>query len=341
MAGAVLSSIPLMVLYFVAQRFMVQGVAEGRSRDEPATSGERTEDEHSNCDRPVQRADRGEAAVRRADRRDRHPDEHAQAARRRRVEAEDLRPLVEQPRRTAWPSRPSRTCRCISTTRSCRGCRAATPRSRPTATRSARSAPPASRSSATISCRTRSGAPNGWRPAAAAPAAPRSTWQLVDAVGDRPRSCASSCRRASGGRSAMPVFGAGRGGDRRRGRCGRTTPTSSRAVLPVAEEAGVILALHPDDPPVPMLGGVARLFHEPAGFQPGLGAQRGQPRLGTRPLPRLLLRDAGRFGQRARDDRVLRPQGPHRLRALPRRAGDRARTSRSASSARATSIPPR
>ncbi len=27
--GAVLSSIPLMVLYFVAQRFMVQGVAEG------------------------------------------------------------------------------------------------------------------------------------------------------------------------------------------------------------------------------------------------------------------------------------------------------------------------
>ena len=33
-----------------------------------------------------------------------------------------------------------------------------------------------------------------------------------------------------------------------------------RAVLPVAEEAGVRLALHPDDPPVPMLGGVARIF---------------------------------------------------------------------------------
>jgi mannonate dehydratase len=31
-------------------------------------------------------------------------------------------------------------------------------------------------------------------------------------------------------------------------------------VLPTAEEAGVRLALHPDDPPVPMLGGIARAF---------------------------------------------------------------------------------
>lgn len=38
-------------------------------------------------------------------------------------------------------------------------------------------------------------------------------------------------------------------------------------VLPVAEEAGVRLALHPDDPPVPMLGGVARLFYRPEGFK--------------------------------------------------------------------------
>ncbi|MCP8940083.1 mannonate dehydratase [Alsobacter sp. SYSU M60028] len=39
-----------------------------------------------------------------------------------------------------------------------------------------------------------------------------------------------------------------------------------KAVLPVAEEAGVKLALHPDDPPVPMLGGVARLFYKPENF---------------------------------------------------------------------------
>ena len=38
------------------------------------------------------------------------------------------------------------------------------------------------------------------------------------------------------------------------------------AVLPVAEAEGVRLALHPDDPPVPMLGGVARLFYRPYGF---------------------------------------------------------------------------
>jgi mannonate dehydratase len=40
-----------------------------------------------------------------------------------------------------------------------------------------------------------------------------------------------------------------------------------RAVLPVAEEEGLKLALHPDDPPVPMLGGVARLFYRPWGFK--------------------------------------------------------------------------
>ena len=38
-------------------------------------------------------------------------------------------------------------------------------------------------------------------------------------------------------------------------------------VLPVAEDAGVTLALHPDDPPVASLGGIARIFREFSGFQ--------------------------------------------------------------------------
>jgi mannonate dehydratase len=38
-------------------------------------------------------------------------------------------------------------------------------------------------------------------------------------------------------------------------------------ILPVAEEAGVRLALHPDDPPVESLGGIARLFRNFDGFK--------------------------------------------------------------------------
>lgn len=40
-----------------------------------------------------------------------------------------------------------------------------------------------------------------------------------------------------------------------------------REVLPVAKAAGVKLALHPDDPPVPVLGGVARIFANIDGFK--------------------------------------------------------------------------
>jgi len=40
-----------------------------------------------------------------------------------------------------------------------------------------------------------------------------------------------------------------------------------RALAPVAEEAGVKLALHPDDPPVASLGGVARIFNSFASFE--------------------------------------------------------------------------
>jgi mannonate dehydratase len=38
------------------------------------------------------------------------------------------------------------------------------------------------------------------------------------------------------------------------------------AVLPVAEASGVKLSLHPDDPPLPELDGVARIFGDQAGF---------------------------------------------------------------------------
>ena len=40
-----------------------------------------------------------------------------------------------------------------------------------------------------------------------------------------------------------------------------------RAIVPVLEEAGVRMGLHPDDPPAPKLGGIARLFHNPEGYQ--------------------------------------------------------------------------
>ncbi len=53
-----------------------------------------------------------------------------------------------------------------------------------------------------------------------------------------------------------------------------------KAVLPVAEEAGVTLALHPDDPPVPELGGIARIFSSPADFKHAHGLSNGSPAWG-------------------------------------------------------------
>lgn len=40
-----------------------------------------------------------------------------------------------------------------------------------------------------------------------------------------------------------------------------------KAVVPVAEEAGVKLGLHPDDPPIPSIGGVARIMRSPEAFR--------------------------------------------------------------------------
>jgi mannonate dehydratase len=39
------------------------------------------------------------------------------------------------------------------------------------------------------------------------------------------------------------------------------------AVLPVADEAGVMLCLHPDDPPVESIGGIPRLFRDRESFE--------------------------------------------------------------------------
>jgi mannonate dehydratase len=43
-----------------------------------------------------------------------------------------------------------------------------------------------------------------------------------------------------------------------------------RAVLPVAEEVGVRIGLHPDDPPLPALGGIARVIRNVDGYERAL-----------------------------------------------------------------------
>jgi mannonate dehydratase len=53
-----------------------------------------------------------------------------------------------------------------------------------------------------------------------------------------------------------------------------------RAVLPVAEQAGVKLALHPDDPPVPKMNGVAKLFTHYDGYRRAEEIAGGSPSWG-------------------------------------------------------------
>ena len=271
---------------------------------------------------------------------ERHPAQHAEAAGRGALGGEGpARPRGSHARARAGARGDRERARRISTTRRCSACPGATSRSRTTGTSCALSAGSASRSSASISCRTRSGAPTAWRRAAAARAARSSTWRRWRRS-RAPSRCAGSCRPRSG--TNRPCRSKGDGAvlyDAERMLANYAYFIN--AVLPVAEEAGVKMALHPDDPPVPMLGGVARIFREPAGFKRAWELNPQQPGLGARSLPRLLLGDAGRRGECAGDDRVLRAQGPHLLRPFPRRAGHRAELPANASSARAITTRPR
>jgi mannonate dehydratase len=64
-------------------------------------------------------------------------------------------------------------------------------------------------------------------------------------------------------------------------------------VLPVAEEAGVKLALHPDDPPLPTMRGQPRLVYQPHLYQRVIGSQT-EPRECVGILPRVARRNDGR-----------------------------------------------
>jgi mannonate dehydratase len=55
-----------------------------------------------------------------------------------------------------------------------------------------------------------------------------------------------------------------------------------KAMLPVAEEAGVKMALHPDDPPLAMMNGVAKLFVHYDGYKRAEEIAAGSPAWGVR-----------------------------------------------------------
>jgi mannonate dehydratase len=51
-------------------------------------------------------------------------------------------------------------------------------------------------------------------------------------------------------------------------------------ILPVADEAGVLLAQHPDDPPVSQIDGIARIFTSPDAFSRAEAMAKGSPAWG-------------------------------------------------------------
>jgi len=93
-----------------------------------------------------------------------------------------------------------------------------------------------------------------------------------------------------------------------------------RELVPVAEEAGVRLAAHPDDPPLETVRGTARLVYKPVAVS-APPRHRAEPRQRPGVLPGDDRRDARRDGH-LRGDRPLCGAGEARLRSLPQRQGE-------------------
>ena len=70
-----------------------------------------------------------------------------------------------------------------------------------------------------------------------------------------------------------------------------------RAVLPVAEEEGVKLALHPDDPPLAKMNGVAKLFIDYEGHRRAEQIAAGSPAWGIRLCVGTWAEGGGRMGK--------------------------------------------
>ncbi|MDR2136396.1 MAG: mannonate dehydratase [Treponema sp.] len=68
-----------------------------------------------------------------------------------------------------------------------------------------------------------------------------------------------------------------------------------KKVIPVSEETGVRLALHPNDPPMPMIGGVATLINSAADYRQAFDIA-GSPNLGMEFCCGCWLEGGGRFG---------------------------------------------
>ena len=92
-----------------------------------------------------------------------------------------------------------------------------------------------------------------------------------------------------------------------------------RAVVPVAEEAGVRLSLHPDDPPISAVRGVPRIMGSPEAFERVL-ALVPSPNQWGHVLPGQLHPDDGRL---TRSHPPARPRRAHFFLALQGRKGRR------------------